>query len=212
MTDTGDVWYVSYGSNLSPRRFITYLTGGAIPLSGHAERGSADPAPPRDVSPVTLPHVMYFGRSGGARWGGGGVAFIDPQRDERDEAFGLAYRIKLDQYLDVLCQENGWSGRPDAGLALPSVREGTRTLVPDGEPHGWYRTVVGLEPIDGVPAVTFTHPDVELATEPASPRYIRVVADGLASQHGLTTARIAEYLGTRPGIGWTPDAVRRLLE
>ncbi|MDZ7673490.1 MAG: hypothetical protein U5K30_00230 [Acidimicrobiales bacterium] len=204
------VWYVGYGSNVLRRRFTTYLTGGAMELSGQEERGSRDRSPPREVRPTTLPHTLYFGRSGGARWGPGGVAFIDPMRSDA-AALGLAYLVSTEQYLDVICQENSWSVPPRPDDALPAPGSGAVDVTPPGERPGWYRSVVTLEPIDGVPALTFTHPVVEPSSEPAPAAYLRVIAEGLADEHGLATPEIVSYLASRPGVGRSREDLDQLL-
>lgn len=204
------VWYVGYGSNVLRRRFTTYLAGGAMELSGHEERGSRDRTPPREVRPTTLPHTLYFGRSGGERWGPGGVAFIDPTRSDA-VALGLAYLVSTEQYLDVICQENGWSVPPRPHDAMPAPASGPVDVTPPGERPGWYRNVVALEPIDGIAALTFTHPVVEPANEAAPAGYLRVVAEGLAEEHGLAISEIVSYLASRPGVGRSVEDLDQLI-
>src|SRR5699024_8552798 len=70
------VWYVSYGSNMDPRRLRSYLEGGCPPGGNADHPGARDGTPPADSAGVTLPGRLYFaGRS--RVWGGGGVAFYD---------------------------------------------------------------------------------------------------------------------------------------
>lgn len=209
-TDPDVVWYVGYGSNVLRRRFTTYLRGGAMELSAQEERGSKDATPPREVRPATLPHDLYFGRSGRKRWGSGGVAFIDPARSDA-VALGVAYLVSTEQYLDVICQENRWSVRPRPDEALPPPTSGPVEVTPPGEAPGWYRAVVALEPIEGIPALTFTHPVVAPAAEPAPAAYLRVIAEGLADEHGLAIPEIVHYLASRPGVGRSAENLDELL-
>ena len=197
------VWYVSYGSNLSRARFAAYLTGARAPGSAVVEAGSRDRRPPADARAVTLPHQLSFGRGGGRRWGPGGVAFVDPTVGS-GHAYGLAHLVTADQFADVLAQENGWSA--PASIVPPSAGESVTIGV-----RGWYRSVVGLDPIDGRPAVTFTHPVHEPGSDPVPEAYARVIADGLRAEHGLDHVAAATYLATAPGVGRSADELTTLL-
>lgn len=153
---TGLVWYAAYGSNLLRARFLCYLEGGAPAPGMPVQRGAADPAPPRDERAVTLPFERYFGQHAEA-WGGA-VAFLDPLT--RGDTPGRAYLLTEEQFSDVLAQENGW---------------------PDRAPRdqGWYRCVLGLGEIEGVPLRTITSLDRHPAGPP-SVAYLDVVRRGEA--------------------------------
>ncbi len=56
----GDVWYVSYGSNMSGARLTAYLEGGVPPGGTRANPGARDDSPPRRSVPVDLPGALYF--------------------------------------------------------------------------------------------------------------------------------------------------------
>jgi hypothetical protein len=75
LPDHGEVWYVSYGSNMAVERLTCYLEGGRPPGGTRANPGARDPRPPRRMIPVDLPGSVYF--AGDSRQWGGGVAFYD---------------------------------------------------------------------------------------------------------------------------------------
>ncbi len=208
---SGLVWYAAYGSNLWSARFITYLTGGPVPLSpvGRVQAGARDPAPPQADAPARLPGRVVFGRSSSG-WGGGGVAFLDPSpspspsslspspspatpADRRDQVLGRLWLITAGQFADVASQENGHPLAP--GAADPSALEPGGHL--DVGP-GWYGRLLHLGPgPDGHPILTFTCPDARPAALPRRaphPAYRQVIVRGLVETWGLTTDEAAAYL------------------
>ena len=126
------VWYASFGSNILSERFACYLEGGRIEGMIRDMPGSRDPSPPTEWRRWDdLPHRLFFAHSS-PTWDGGGVAFVDfgedlgehlgdapetPSRDissvapeTRRSALGVSYRlyrVTLEQFNDVLAQENG---------------------------------------------------------------------------------------------------------
>src|SRR6187431_3816575 len=69
------VWYVSYGSNMSWRRFACYIEGGTPPGGSRRNPGARDRRLPERIIPVDLPGTVYF--AGESPQWGGGVAFYD---------------------------------------------------------------------------------------------------------------------------------------
>lgn len=124
------VWYASFGSNILSERFACYLEGGRIEGMIRDMPGSRDPSPPTEWRRWDdLPHRLFFAHSS-PTWDGGGVAFVDfgedlavagdaPETPSRAEsvapethrsALGVSYRlyrVTLEQFNDVLAQENG---------------------------------------------------------------------------------------------------------
>jgi hypothetical protein len=125
------VWYASFGSNILSERFACYLEGGRIEGMIRDMPGSRDPSPPTEWRRWDdLPHRLFFAHSS-PTWDGGGVAFVDfgedlavagdaPETPSRDissvapeahrSALGVSYRlyrVTLEQFNDVLAQENG---------------------------------------------------------------------------------------------------------
>lgn len=200
---SGLVWYAAYGSNLWSARFLTYLTGGPVPLSptGRVQAGARDPSPPRAHEPVRLPGRILFGRSSSG-WGEGGVAFLDPMApdpvpgdkaggDGGDQVLGRLWLITVDQFADVASQENG---HPlPAGAADPAALEPGGHV--DAGP-GWYGRLLhmGAGP-DGHPILTFTCPDpAAVPRRAAHATYREVIARGLIETWSLTAAEAAAYI------------------
>ena len=102
------VWYASFGSNILLERFECYLRGGRIGGMVRDMPGSRDPTPPVASSLwMDVPYRLFFAHSS-PTWAGGGVAFVDVTSlsPTLPTAFRL-YRITLEQFNDVLAQENG---------------------------------------------------------------------------------------------------------
>ncbi|MGF1600391.1 MAG: histone deacetylase [Acidimicrobiales bacterium] len=197
--DGGDddlVWYAAYGSNLWQARFLTYLTGGPVPLapSGRHQRGARDATPPRSASTITVPHRLFFARAS-AGWGGGGVAMLDPEPDPREATRCRLWLVSIQQFADVFAQENG---HPDPiGIDVDELR---RHRHADLHP-GWYGRALHLgQGPGGHPVLTLTCPAAE--REPlraAHPSYLAVVGLGLVEGWGLDEAAAARYLAERDG-------------
>lgn len=186
MSEDTPAWYVAYGSNLCADRLTCYLAGG-IPAGGRrATPGARDPAPPRAWRRVRLPHSLWFG--GPSRTWLGGPAFLDV--DHPGETVGRAWLVTRGQLADVVAQENGWA----AGTV-----ELTDAHLTDGvvvAPDGPYGRVVGLPPVDGVPAATCTYvrrPDGR-APDPA---YLALVRAGLV-ETGLDESAASSLLAAHP--------------
>ena len=96
-----EVWYVSYGSNMSRERLAAYLEGGRPRGARASYVGARDPSPPAADIAVELPGRLYF--AGESSIWGGGVAFYD--HDESGPTAARAYRITAAQFADVAAQE-----------------------------------------------------------------------------------------------------------
>lgn len=202
-----EVWYVAYGSNVSTGRFLAYLRGGSVGSTGIQERGSTDPSPPLDIRPARIPHGLYFARSAD-KWGPGAVAFVETAPGERI-ALAVAYLITRDQFIDVFRQENALDAGAQVDLDELPGPENEPVLAAD---RGWYRAVIGLEPLDGRAALTFTHPAQDPGGPlPATRSYLATIAGGLREHHGLSLDAIVTYLASTPGCGWGERELRAAL-
>lgn len=207
--ETELVWYASYGSNCSRARFLTYLRGGRPPGSDRAQLGARDASDPLEDGPVVFSTAVCFaGHS--TRWGGA-PAFLEHQPADRPGALGRRYLITRQQFADVLAQE---SGRAFDSAILPvfgSFGAGDRVVIGDG----FYDALVGLEPIDGVPCVSFTAPTPPEHREPAPPSeaYLGTIVRGLAECHDLDHEEIAARVCAASGMApaWTLKAVTALM-
>lgn len=184
-----EVWYVSYGSNMSRRRLGCYIEGGRPPGSAVTYVGARDRAMPVADRPVTLPGSLYF--AGESRTWGGGVAFYDHDTPRGTPA--RAYRITVGQFTDLANQEMHRIPDPDDPLeevlltGLPGARHQAGP--------GAYETLIEVGRHDGLPMLTFTAPhgfDAVPHTRPR-PAYLAMLAEGLREAHGWDEGRIEDY-------------------
>ena len=156
-SENPSVWYASFGSNILSERFACYLEGGRIEGMVRDMPGSRDPSPPTEWRRWDdLPHRLFFAHSS-PTWDGGGVAFVDfgedlrvagtpaPAETERvapatrAPALGVSYRlyrVTLEQFNDVLAQENGMAPGDEACREMTaeearSLADAWTALVPE---------------------------------------------------------------------------------
>ena len=185
--DSDRVWYVAYGSNLLGDRMLAYLVGGGRDRPWGNHRGAADATPPRDDRRVTVPHPVHFGGHS-TRWDGGCcLCLAVPLPPEALPVVGRAWLITRGQLRDVVAQENG---RDTDTVALPDPFPGSGQVVQVID--GVIDLLIGMDPIDGHPAVTFgsTAPP---PPGPPSPTYRKVLAEGMAEM-GLTPDEAETHL------------------
>ncbi len=183
------VWYVSYGSNMSASRLACYIEGGRPPGGRRTNPGARDRTLPVRSIPVDLPGSLYF--AGESQQWGGGVAFYDHETPGYTAARG--FLVTAEQLADIAAQE--MYRVPGDGDPLVEV-----ILNPlDGGRHevgaGRYETLVEVGRYDGLPLLTFTSPhgiDHVEHTRP-SERYLEVLAEGLRESRGWDDAQVSAY-------------------
>jgi gamma-glutamylcyclotransferase (GGCT)/AIG2-like uncharacterized protein YtfP len=173
----GFTWYVGYGSNLSAARFRRYLDG------------CRDRSEPWRWAPVEVRHRLLFARQS-TRWGGGGVAFLDPSPDPAERTLGRGWLLTWEQLADVQAQECRLA---PGSVEVPVVDQEAEPVVT--VPDRWYGCLLPLGQLDGWPMVTVTDAGAAaLPPNPPGPAYRAVIARGLVETHGLTTAEADAYL------------------
>jgi hypothetical protein len=123
------VWYVSYGSNMSSVRFACYIEGGRPPGGSRTNPGARDPRLPVRSVPVDLPGTLYF--AGESPQWGGGVAFYDHARPGFTAA--RAYLVTAAQLADIAAQEMyrvPQDGDPLEEVVLAPLQGGRHELGP----------------------------------------------------------------------------------
>lgn len=143
------VWYVAYGSNIKYERLMNYIQGGTCRYNGRTYHACPNSAAPLACQPCSLPYSVYFGNES-PTWHGFGVAFLDITKP--GFALGRAYLITRKQLEHIHNSE--------------------------GRGANWYPTTVDLDPIAGIPAVTFTNPELRPGNI-ASCDYEDVLTSGL---------------------------------
>lgn len=188
----GEVWYVSYGSNMCAARLTCYLEGGCPPGGSRHHPGARDPRPPRHSLGVHLPGSVYFAGDS-TQWGGGGVAFYD--HESPGPAAARAYLVTAQQFADVAAQEMHRVPDPEDPIeevVLGGLDAGGRHRVGPGH----YETLVEVGRIGGAPMLTFTAPHGSDHVEHSEPSaaYLAMLADGLREGHGWDGTEVQEYL------------------
>jgi len=184
------VWYVSYGSNMSWARFACYIAGGVPPGGSRANPGARDRTLPERAVPVDLPGTVYF--AGESPQWGGGVAFYDHTVPGSTAARG--YLVTAEQFADVAAQEMyrlPRHGDPLADLLLAPIDGGRHELGP-----GRYETLVEVGRLEDLPLLTFTSPhglDHVEHTQPTE-AYLSMVRDGLRESRDWDDEQVASYL------------------
>ena len=188
----GEVWYVSYGSNMAVERLSCYLEGGRPPGGTRANPGARDPRPPRRMIPVDLPGKVYF--AGQSRQWGGGVAFYD--HEAPGPAAAVGYLVTAAQFADIAAQE--MHRVPEDGDPLEQIVFGGLPEHLDGRHEvgpGHYETLVEVGRHLGAPMLTFTAPHgidhVDHAEPSAS--YLAMLGAGLRQSRGWDDAEIQAY-------------------
>lgn len=187
-----EIWYVSYGSNMSRDRLACYIEGGRPPGAARTYAGARDGTVPRADVATELPGRLYF--AGESPVWGGGVAFYDHGVPGPTPA--RAYRITAEQFADVAAQE--MHRIPTPGDPLEEVIiDGLETGRHEAGP-GHYETLIEVGRLEGLPMLTFTAPhglDAVPHTAPA-PAYLAMLADGLRWSQGWDDARIQAYFAS----------------
>lgn len=187
--EPGEVYYLSYGSNLSHKRFFCYIHGGQPEGNSHTYEGCRNTLLPHLSFGVKFDAALYFsGHS--TTWGDGGVMFADFAQP--GESLGRAYRITLEQFCDVAAQESH--------LPIGSVDFDWDELLSNGfiEGDGQYGTLVLVGYLHGLPVLTFTNAKgvQDKPLNPPSVAYRKVIATGLEETFQMNDAEIEDYFQT----------------
>lgn len=200
-----DVWYASYGSNMWKSRFLCYIEGGQVEGMKNPCTGSLDERPPKEIIWKTVPHRLFFGRDHTKTWGPGGVAFLDPESNSQDKAYMCMYRITLEQFNDVLVQENvpGYDmSSPLFDLTdLDSVMK-NQYFALEALEGGWYYNVVHMGNENGIPILTMTCTisDVEnfksgkFPSSAPAKGYVNILVRGLEEGKQLSEEEAMAYI------------------
>lgn len=186
------VWYASYGSNCDLSRFMLYLEGGRRAGTNGNHLGARNPSPPLDSAPLEFStQVTFTGVS--KRWGGG-VAFLEHRRrSDTPGALGRRYLITREQFDDVVAQE---SRRPTTVVNVDGLDPGELRVIGSGS----YDALLALQPVDGIPVITFTSPNPPENRDAAVPSvdYLTTIATGLRQVHRIGAELIVERLRLVP--------------
>ncbi|KAH6797304.1 histone deacetylase 5 [Perilla frutescens var. hirtella] len=154
-----NIWYATFGSNMNMSRFCCYIEGGQIEGMKRPCVGSMDKSKPKDVIWKTFPHRLFFARDRTATWGPGGVAFLHPSSNVQEKTYMCLYKITLEQFNDVLLQENISNhdmSHPLFDLAALQTIQTEKSISVEFVQRGWYHNVVYLGTEEDIPILTMT--------------------------------------------------------
>lgn len=187
--EPGEVYYLSYGSNLSHERFFCYIAGGQPEGNIKNYLGCRNTLLPHLNFGVRFDASLYFSGES-TTWRGGGVMYAD--FSQPGESLGKAYRITLEQFCDVAAQESN--------LPIGSVDFDWDELLSNGfiEGDGQYGTLVLVGYLHGLPVLTFTNATgaQNKPLNPPSVDYRKVIAKGLEETFQMDDSEIEEYFQT----------------
>jgi hypothetical protein len=203
------VWYASYGSNLCEDRFLCYINGGQPEGSLDTEIGCRNNDAPRESKEVIIPFELIFAREA-ARWGGGGVAFIQPLTEETKDkkTLGRMYLITKEQFIDVVSQENG---QIPVEINFAKVQE----MKNHSFTKSWYGNIVHLGEENGFPIFTFTHDwQEQLVIKAPTTAYLKTIIRGLLETYSNDYEALATYLHSCKGVeeAYTYEQLLDLIE
>ncbi|KAG7613759.1 Ureohydrolase domain superfamily [Arabidopsis suecica] len=199
-----DVWYASFGSNMWKPRFLCYIQGGQVDGLKKVCVGSMDKSPPKETVWETFPHRLFFGRESSVGWGVGGVAFTNPLANLIDQTHMCLYRITLEQFNDVLSQENGLnvdSDSPVFDLAALQLVDNKGSIL-EAPLNSWYGNVVCLGKERDIPILTMTctlsavekFKSGEIPIRPPAKAYANTLIRGLVEGGRLSKEEAEAYI------------------
>ncbi|KAG5247351.1 histone deacetylase [Salix suchowensis] len=200
-----DIWYACFGSNMWKPRFLCYIEGGQVDGMKKPCTGSMDKNLPKEILWKIFPHRLYFGRDSTRTWGPGGAAFLHPDSSVGEKTYMCLYKITLEQFNDVLLQENVSSNQmisPAFDLAALQSITNKGSISLEVFKSGWYHNVVYLGNERDIPILTMTCPisDVErfklgeLPLSPPSKEYACTLVKGLVEGGQISEEEAIAYI------------------
>ncbi|XP_058080982.1 histone deacetylase 5-like [Magnolia sinica] len=199
------IWYGSYGSNMWKPRFLCYIEGGRVEGMKKPYSGSKDKSLPKEIMWKMVSYRLFFAQSHTHTWGAGGVAFLHPESSSDEKAYIRMYKITLEQFNDVLLQENSLTSDVASPLfdssALDFVTRNKSTHL-EALKGGWYSNVIYLGMEHGLPILTMTCPlsyidnfkSGKLPMQPPSEDYAKTLVKGLVEGKQLSEEEAVNYI------------------
>lgn len=202
------IWYASYGSNLSKDRFLCYIRGGAPSEGGRRLDGCRDKTLPRECREITINRYLYFAKSSKS-WSNGGVGFIQNDFNEKANTLGRMYLITKEQFIDVIKQETRNSGYLNIDFDI--AQENTSLIY---KPGSWYGNLIFLGTQYDFPIFTFTYEKDLTNFNKPSPEYLRTIITGIEETYNMDKYAIVNYLIDKPGIqeNYSDQELKNLFE
>tara|TARA_R110002012_G_scaffold108855_2_gene252222 strand:- start:252182 stop:252748 length:567 start_codon:yes stop_codon:yes gene_type:complete len=167
---------------------MCYIRGGKPEGATRTYVGCNDKNAPIDQKPINVPHELYFAKEAQV-WNGGGVCFINPEREEQANTLGNMYLITQEQFLEVVQQENN--------IADPIKIDFNKTYKNESSiarENSWYGNILYLGQENNAPIFTFTNQHY-LKNEINFPneQYLKTIMKGLIKSHKLKYSELEAY-------------------
>ncbi len=191
-TDSNLVWYASYGSNLCMDRFLCYIQGGTPQGSSKLHAGCTDKFLPKNIKNIVINRQLYFAKEYSS-WGKGGVAFIKNNISDEVCTLGRMYLITYDQFIEVVKQENDYTGELTIDF-LDAIDKGNSVFLN----NAWYGNLIYLGQEEGFPKFSFTN-ETDLNDEVNSPskEYLDTLKRGVKESYEMSDNEIQDYFNNR---------------
>lgn len=201
------IWCVCYGSGLSRANFNCMITGGTPKGSTHKFNGCRDKTVPLKNSFISLPYDLHFAGDSVA-WKGGPMAILDTTLNKKSHTIARAYLITVEQFEDIVAQENMQSEPLRLPLAA-AIREGHITIKNITGQRVYDELIYcGLE--GGIPAFAITALRKKQPFKPPTLHYARVLCVGLSQNPNLDTEEAIDYIVDNSKIA--KDTISKLFE
>jgi len=189
ITSKSKIWYASYGSNLLEERFHCYIRGGQPNGSSKMYSGCTNKSLPTDNKPISIHHELYFANKSKS-WNGSGVGFIKTEFDESKITLGRMYLITIEQFIEVVKQENNIDG--DIAIDFNHAQKFGSVVFKD---KSWYGNLLYLGQDVGYPIFTFTHQrNLTDKLNPPNSEYLSMIIRGLKETYNMSDLEIQTYL------------------
>ena len=190
------VWYVAYGTGLSRNNFMQQIIGGQPEGSIQTFEGCSDKTPPVHDQFISLPYALYFAGDCPHWVDRGGYVNIQPVPSSSAHTIARAYLITIDQFEEIVAQQNGRAGRQVLPLRQ-ALQHGHATI---GKGVGHYDELVFCGMKDNTPMFSVTAVKPELPYVPPSLSYTRLLCKGLSESAGFEKQEALDYMLHTPGI------------
>lgn len=200
------LWYATYGPSVNRDHFLEYIKGGTSNFNGQVYPGCRNKQEPIRDYAMMIPRELYFAKMVDP-WGGG-VAFLRPE-EAKSQTIGRAYLITAEQFVDVVCQENGRRpGDPEVVLDYRHAEASKECYLTRGNPNVplgqgkmWYGRVMRLGTRESWPvlAATAEWPGYSEINAPGR-SYLKTIAAGIGQLGKISEKSLVEYFITKVGI------------
>jgi succinyl-diaminopimelate desuccinylase len=189
------VWYATFGSGLYKENFMCGINGGKPEGSKRVLTGCRDKSAPLKDRFISLPHKLYF--SGESKTWAGPLSVLDAKADPTAHTFARAYLITVEQFEDIVAQENLKTG--PVRLPLTKAMRKDHATVEVGK-DGLYDELLYCGQMEDYPVFSLTCSKPSNNYSAPSLVYTRVLCKGLSQYNELSPENAVEYLASTAGI------------